>query len=82
MSLSKKEIDELMRLIRLTKDVEINCEQCLLVVAEFAEQQLSGKSLSDGLEAVEHHLAICEECRQEYEALRLTLDQLDYQQPD
>ncbi len=77
MSLSKKQIDGLMRLVGLTRDDEINCEQCLAVVAEFAEQQLSGKSISEGLQAVEHHLSICDECREEYEALLKTLDTLD-----
>ncbi len=53
MSLSKKEIDGLMRQIGLTKDEEINCEQCLLLVSEFAEQELKGKSIPDALKAVE-----------------------------
>ena len=37
MPLSKNELDELLRLIHLTEDGEINCEQCLALVAEFAE---------------------------------------------
>ena len=73
MSLSKQEIDELMRLVGLTKDHEINCEQCLSLVAEFAEQELAGKSIPQGLKAVEHHLSICPECREEYEALQQAL---------
>lgn len=40
MALSEKEIAGLMRLVGLTKDEEINCEQCLALVAEFAEQEL------------------------------------------
>ena len=77
MSLSKKEIENLMRLIGLTKDNEIDCEECLSVVSEFAEEQLVGKSISASLKAVEHHLSICEECCEEYEALRQTLTALD-----
>lgn len=70
MPLSKKEIDGLMRLIGLTQEDEINCEQCLSLVAEFAEQTLAGKSISEGLKAVEHHLSVCAECREEYESLQ------------
>lgn len=77
MPLSRKVIDGLMRLVSLTKDGEINCERCLAVVAEFAEQQLAGKTISEGLKAVEHHLSICDECREEYEALQRTLDDTD-----
>jgi uncharacterized protein with PIN domain len=73
MPLSKKEIDGLMRLIGLTKDLEINCEQCLSLIAEFAERELAGKSIPEGLKAVEHHLSVCAECREEYEALQRAL---------
>lgn len=72
-SLSKNEIAELMRLVVETRDVEINCEQCLALVAEYAERQLVGKSNDAALKSVEHHLTICAECREEYNALRATL---------
>ena len=73
MPLSKEEIDGLLRTVGLTKDDEINCEQCLAIVAEFAELELAGKSIPDGLKVVEHHLSICAECREEYEALQRVL---------
>jgi len=77
MTLSKQEISGLMRLIGLTKDDEINCEQCFSLVAEFAERQLTGRSIPEGLKAVEHHLAICGECREEYEALLRALQDIE-----
>ena len=77
MPLSKKEIDNLLRLVGMTKDIEINCDQCSALVAEFAEQQLAGKSVAESLKAVQHHLSICDECREEYEALQQTLDDID-----
>ena len=73
MKLSRKEVDGLMRLIGLTKDEEINCEQCLSLIAEFAEHKLAGKSVTEGLDAVDQHLSICSECREEYEALKQAL---------
>ncbi len=77
MSLSKEEIDGLMRLIGLTKDDEIDCERCLVLVAEFAERELAGRSIPAGLEAVAHHLSVCAECREEYEALLRVLKAAD-----
>ena len=77
MPLSKKEIDALMRLIGLTQEDEINCEQCLSLVAEFAEQKLAGKSVLDGLKAVEHHLSVCAECREEYETLQRAMRDME-----
>jgi uncharacterized protein with PIN domain len=69
MSLSKEQIDELIRQIGLTRDDEIDCERCLALVAEFAERELGGRSIPAGLDAVAHHLSVCAECREEYEAL-------------
>jgi hypothetical protein len=77
MSLSKDETNDLIRLVGLTKDAEINCEECLALVAEFAEQQLAGRSIAEGLETVEQHLSICGECREEYEALQRVLKSMD-----
>ncbi len=77
MGLSAKEIEMLMQLIGLTKDEEINCEQCLALVGEFAERKLAGKSISEGLSMVEQHLGVCAECREEYEALQVALKELE-----
>lgn len=77
MSLSKNQIEELIRLISLTKEKEINCEQCLCLVAEFAEQELKGRSVRDALKVVEHHLSICTECHEEYTLLQDVLRNMD-----
>jgi len=77
MPMSKHEIEELMRLVGLTNDSEINCDQCLALVAEFAEQELADKSVPEGLKAVEHHLSICPECREEYGVLQRALSDLN-----
>lgn len=76
MKISKKEIDGLMRFIGLTKDEEINCDQCLMQIAEFVENELAGKSVRDSLKAVQHHLSICSECQEEYEVLQKALKQM------
>ena len=77
MSLSKEAIAELLRLIGLTRDEEIDCERCLALVAEFAERELAGRSVPAGLEAVTHHLSICTECCEEYQALLQALKAMD-----
>ena len=76
MSQDKDEIMELIKLLSLTRDEEINCDQCLSLVAEFAEKKLGGKSLTDALKAVEQHLLVCSECREEFEILKLSLEEL------
>ena len=73
MKLTLEQLDGLVKLIGLTKDTEINCNQCLDRIAEFAEFKLADKEFGEALVAVEHHLALCTECREEYEALRRAL---------
>ena len=80
MSLSEQELVRLVELIRLTRQQELNCDECLDVVAEFAELNLSGKPIASGLEAVQHHLAVCDECREEYETLRQLLESMGSEQ--
>lgn len=69
MALSRKEIGELLRSVSLTRSDEVTCDECLKRLAEFAERCLEGNSIPDGLQTIEHHLAICTECKEEYEAL-------------
>ena len=76
MPLSVNELEGLLRLVGLTNEKEINCEQCLALVAEFAEHELAGKSVPEGLKVVEQHLSVCSECREEYEALQRVLGDL------
>ncbi len=59
MALSKEEIDALIKSVSLTRSEEATCDECLKDVAEFAEHALNGKSIPEGLQAVEHHLANC-----------------------
>jgi hypothetical protein len=77
MLLSKQDIEALLRLIACTRDDEIDCDRCLALVAEFAERELADRSVPDGLEAVAHHLSLCAECCEEFQALRQALKALE-----
>jgi predicted anti-sigma-YlaC factor YlaD len=77
MSLTPDEIQKMLDVIRATRDVEIDCDACLNQVGEFAESHLNGKAVPEGLRAVEQHLSICGECREEFEALCQAIKSLD-----
>lgn len=77
MKLTQQQIDNLLDLVSNTREVEINCNQCLDLLAEFAEVRLKDQPLPSALESVEHHLTICAECREEYEALRDALRDME-----
>ena len=74
MALTRREVDRLLEVLGRTERAEIDCEGCLALVAEFAERNLAGVPIADGMVAIEQHLAVCDECREEYEALRRTLE--------
>lgn len=76
MAMSREELESLMRLIRHTGRHEINCEECLMKVSEFAEHAVQGGPVPDTLQPIEQHLAICGECREEYDLLRKVLSEM------
>ncbi|MFZ5829419.1 MAG: hypothetical protein ACOY3P_04995 [Planctomycetota bacterium] len=76
MAISREELANLMRLVAHTRDREIDCDQCLMKVSEFAEQQLSNRPLPEAMRAIEQHFAVCGECREEYELLLAAMKEL------
>ena len=76
MKLTHDQIVSLKKVLSITRDQEINCNECLDHVGEFAELQLEDIPVTKALEAVEHHLTLCPECREEYEALLEAMEAL------
>ena len=74
MNLSPDQIKALLKMLALTRAEESTCAECLKQMAEFAECKLQGKPVEEGLQAIEHHLAICGECKEEFEALMRALE--------
>ena len=72
--LTAPQVGELVKLIGQTRDVEFDCGECIAHVGEFAETQLAGRPLDEALAKVEHHLALCPECREEWLALMKILE--------
>jgi hypothetical protein len=60
----------LLRAIHLTQDVEIDCTTCLDRVPVYVERVLSGADATQDMPDVHVHLALCQDCQEEYEALR------------
>ena len=62
-------------MIDKTRDEELTCEQVHIFLGQFAE--LFSQKKPTGLPMVAHHLALCPECREEYEALLRILQAQD-----
>jgi hypothetical protein len=67
--LTSEEVGSIVKMLSLTRDREFNCSECLQNVGEFAECQLANKPVAEVIASVQQHLALCPECREEYEAL-------------
>ncbi len=69
MKLSNDQLKSLSAVLDKTREFELNCNECLDLVSEFAELELAKQSIPTALQAVAHHLDLCQECREEYDTL-------------
>jgi predicted anti-sigma-YlaC factor YlaD len=67
------QIKSLLHLLSITRDRELDCNEFLAAVPEVAECALAGKPVPVSIQLVEHHLALCAECREEYVTLLAAL---------
>jgi len=73
MPLDRQQLQRLLGFIANTHDDEIDCDECLAEMAEFAERELAGLVISEALRRTEAHLASCPECAEEYALLLAAL---------
>lgn len=62
-------LHDLVGVLRLTRPDEITCDEWLHRIGAYAEAVAAGLPPPAGSEVVEHHLVICPECKEEFEAL-------------
>src|SRR4030042_2341693 len=79
MALSDDQIRSLVRALSITREHEIDCSECLDMVAEFAERELAGRPIPDALETVQHPLTPRGEGLEEYEARFTALERMQEQ---
>jgi len=73
MALRPEQAKALIAKVMGTRDQEMTCDACVADLAEFVEVQLTGRPLSDALQAVHAHLERCHDCTDEYHVLRQAL---------
>ncbi len=62
-------IDRLLHLLCETRDDELSCDEVFGRLDEYVECLLSHQGFTGPAPLVEHHLALCPDCRDEYDAL-------------
>ncbi len=70
MKLTNEHIKGLVECMGVTHEQELNCNECLDLVPEYVEQDIQKQPIRSTLKPVEYHLALCKECRDEYDTLR------------
>lgn len=73
MALRPEQAKVLIAKVMDTRDQEMTCDECMADIAEFVEVRLTGKPLSEALQAVHEHLERCHDCADEYRILRQAL---------
>lgn len=71
--LTADQLRDLAGMLHKTRPVELSCEEWLDRVGGYADARLAGRLPPEGADLVEHHLDLCPECREEYEALLAAL---------
>ena len=67
--LDSEKLKMMVRMIARTRDEEIGCEDCFAQLDRFVDQLLDGKHPEEAMPLVEHHLNICNDCKEEFQAL-------------
>lgn len=73
MNLTREQLDSLLGMLARTRPDELTCDDCAMIIAQFAEANLAGKTIPEVQQAIEYHLEMCGECREEFEALLAAL---------
>lgn len=72
--LSDSAVHNLIRRLELTLKEELSCDEVFALVDDYAEAELEGQDVAHLKPLIRHHLEMCRECEEEYEALLQVLE--------
>lgn len=64
-----EELKKILRGVSKTRETEYTCDEAYRFFDELAEAVARGEDLEGYLPEVQHHLEMCPECREDFEAL-------------
>ena len=53
-----------------TQEKELDCADCFEQISEYVDREIAGEAVAARMPGIEHHLAQCKVCNEEYETLR------------
>ena len=67
--LNPENLKKIVRMIAATRDEELNCDGCFAEMNRFVDMLIAGKQPEEAMPLMQHHLEMCGECHEEFEAL-------------
>lgn len=74
MAMTSEQADKMLRMIEHTQDEELSCDEVFELLYIYAEMASRGEDVGELFPLVEHHLEMCPDCREEYEAVMRILE--------
>jgi hypothetical protein len=68
------ELHKLIQMVENTREVELSCEDVYFILDQYTELVYRGEDTAQLMPLVEHHIEICPDCREEFEALLRILE--------
>ncbi len=75
--LDKKGLQRLLQIIEITKDEELDCDECYEHLDKFAELIRAGEPAAEIYPKVQQHLEVCPFCKEEFDTLLQALKKID-----
>lgn len=68
-SLTPDQFEKMLKMIENTQEEELSCDEAFELLDIYAEMAARGKDVQEMYPLVRHHLDMCPDCREEYEAI-------------
>ena len=66
---NSERMQKMMAMLSVTREVELTCDEVFALLDQFTELAAQGEDVAQLMPLVQHHLDMCDDCREEYRVL-------------
>ena len=77
MELNSEQVDQLLKMIQQTREVELTCPECLDELDKYTQSILDGMLIDGVLQLVREHLEACHCCNGQFRLVLETLEAME-----
>ena len=70
---NSKLLQNLMQMLQMTHTEELSCDEVFVLLDQYAEKASRGENVAELMPLIQHHLELCPDCHEEYDALMRVL---------